>query len=589
MMMISDTIVKLPTNNNKKRPPLLVAGSDPKPDFLVSEVLYMEGFTASSISEHDVMELLKSCSPIEINLTVGVLRFPSAEQADRAYTLFNGASLKNGIRLQLRINPPGDGCQEPEATSGILQIRNLPLQTTNHFLYNLFRPFGPMSLCKVIMDQGRFKGTALVQYFDAIHADTAVHYMNNKNIQGNAITVSPFVSKKQQQQQQQPLSDMEYSKSAPGMPINQHNKRSSSYTAPSTAAIPAGNNQMHNIDYTNLYIKNLDLSVQSADLFNHFCHYGRIISARVMRNAQTKQSKGFGFVSFSSAEEAWRALHATNQTYIKSKPIVVAFHEPKKPRTVSSSSNNNNSSAALLSQSAPSSTMLPYYPPPPQPTHTLPPMPPAAAAVQQQQQAAVIATSGYQHQQHAPLPVPPSSLVRHYSAPIPQPPPPLTMRSGSPESLASTTATTNGADPYVQRLRLVEAVTQCGEQHEVNDIVDMLLTLKRRERSLCLFNRGYLQEKIAAAKLALDTCRDDNARDDDDVKQFLDSIKGLTLHEQKQKLGDRLFPCVKATGIKHAPRITIRLLDTVPLEELARIMNDQVQLKRKVDQAVASM
>lgn len=309
---------------------------------------------------------------------------------------------------------------------------------------------------------------------------------------------------------------------------------------------------MHNIDYTNLYIKNLDLSVQSADLFNHFCHYGRIISARVMRNAQTKQSKGFGFVSFSSAEEAWRALHATNQTYIKSKPIVVAFHEPKKPRAVSSSSNNNNSSAALLSQSAPSSTMLPYYPPPPQPTHTLPPMPPAAAAVQQQQQAAVIATSGYQHQQHAPLPVPPSSLVRHYSAPIPQPPPPLTMRSGSPESLASTTATTNGADPYVQRLRLVEAVTQCGEQHEVNDIVDMLLTLKRRERSLCLFNRGYLQEKIAAAKLALDTCRDDNARDDDDVKQFLDSIKGLTLHEQKQKLGDRLFPCVKVCIKKHA-------------------------------------
>ncbi|KAI7874739.1 RNA-binding domain-containing protein [Lichtheimia hyalospora FSU 10163] len=587
MMMISDTIVKLPTHNNKKRPPLLVAGSDPKPDFLVSELLYMEGFTTSNISEHDVMELLKSCSPIEINLTVGVLRFPSADQADRAYTLFNGASLKNGIQLQLRINPPGDGCQEPEATSGILQIRNLPLQTTNHFLYNLFRPFGPMSLCKVIMDQDRFKGTALIQYFDAIHADTAVHYMNNKNIQGNTITVSPFVSKKQQQQQQQqPYPDMEYSRSAPGVPINhQHNnKRSSSYTAPSPATtLVAGNNAMQNIDYTNLYIKNLDLSVQSADLFNHFCHYGRIISARVMRNAQTKQSKGFGFVSFSSAEEAWRALHATNQTYIKSKPIVVAFHEPKKPRAISSTSNNNNSSAALLSQSAPSSTMLPYYPPP-QPTHTLPPMPTAAAAVQQQQ-AAAITTSGYHQQQQ---PVPPSSLVRHYSAPIPQPPPPLTMRSGSPESLASTTATTSGADPQVQRLRLVEAVTQCGEQREVNDIVDMLLTLKRRERSLCLFNRGYLQEKIAAAKLALDTCRDENAREDDGVQQFLDSIKGLTLHEQKQKLGDRLFPCVKATGIKHAPRITIRLLDTVPLEELARIMNDQVQLKKKVDQVIAS-
>lgn len=33
-------------------------------------------------------------------------------------------------------------------------------------------------------------------------------------------TVSPFVSKKQQQQQQQPYPDMEYSRSAPGMPVN---------------------------------------------------------------------------------------------------------------------------------------------------------------------------------------------------------------------------------------------------------------------------------------------------------------------------------------------------------------------------------
>lgn len=86
------------------------------------------------------------------------------------------------------------------------------------------------------------------------------------------------------------------------------------------------------VDYTNLYIKNLDLNVKSVDLFNNFRRFGRIISARVMKNAQTKQSKGFGFVSFSKADEAQRAKHEMNGEFILSKPVIVAFHEPKKAR-----------------------------------------------------------------------------------------------------------------------------------------------------------------------------------------------------------------------------------------------------------------
>lgn len=86
------------------------------------------------------------------------------------------------------------------------------------------------------------------------------------------------------------------------------------------------------VDYTNLYIKNLDLNVKSVDLFNNFRRFGRIISARVMKNAQTKQSKGFGFVSFSKADEAQKAKHEMNGEFILSKPVIVAFHEPKKAR-----------------------------------------------------------------------------------------------------------------------------------------------------------------------------------------------------------------------------------------------------------------
>jgi RNA recognition motif-containing protein len=97
------------------------------------------------------------------------------------------------------------------------------------------------------------------------------------------------------------------------------------------------------IDYTNLYIKNLDLNVKSADLFNSFRKFGRIISARVMKNPQTKQSKGFGFVSFSKPDEALDAKQEMNGVFILAKPVVVAFHEPKKTReTVEESPPQNN-------------------------------------------------------------------------------------------------------------------------------------------------------------------------------------------------------------------------------------------------------
>lgn len=88
------------------------------------------------------------------------------------------------------------------------------------------------------------------------------------------------------------------------------------------------------VDYTNLYIKNLDEAVSSTDLFHHFKSYGRIISARVIVNSQTNQSRGYGFVSYSRPDEAVYALNQMNGVTVASKPIIVAFHEPKKPRVL---------------------------------------------------------------------------------------------------------------------------------------------------------------------------------------------------------------------------------------------------------------
>jgi RNA recognition motif-containing protein len=138
------------------------------------------------------------------------------------------------------------------------------------------------------------------------------------------------------------------------------------------------------VDYTNLYIKNLDLSVKSADLFAHFRQYGRIISARVMKNAQTRQSKGFGFVSFSKADEAIMAKEGMNGVAIMSKPIIIAFHEPKKPRDPNATIATSAAAAAAAAVTSPSPTTIvphhrlnysnqrpPISPPVIQPTHMI--------------------------------------------------------------------------------------------------------------------------------------------------------------------------------------------------------------------------
>lgn len=93
----------------------------------------------------------------------------------------------------------------------------------------------------------------------------------------------------------------------------------------------------------NLYVKNLDPTVDNNDLFNIFRKYGRIVSARVMTNPHTGQSKGYGFVSFSKPEEANLALNEMDGVQYRSKPMVVAYHEPKKPRQEKSTSTTTSS------------------------------------------------------------------------------------------------------------------------------------------------------------------------------------------------------------------------------------------------------
>ena len=82
----------------------------------------------------------------------------------------------------------------------------------------------------------------------------------------------------------------------------------------------------------NLYVKNLDDTITDDQLRDMFATFGTITSARVMRGDEGNVSKGFGFVCYSSAEEATRAVAEMNNKVIAGKPIAVTLHQRKEVR-----------------------------------------------------------------------------------------------------------------------------------------------------------------------------------------------------------------------------------------------------------------
>src|SRR5437763_1436507 len=96
-----------------------------------------------------------------------------------------------------------------------------------------------------------------------------------------------------------------------------------------SAPMTPGSESLH-VDPCNLFIKNLDSNIFSSDLFNYFRQYGHIISARIMRDQETGNSKGFGFVSYKTAKEADKAKSSMHGKTIGTKQIIVRLHEPKK-------------------------------------------------------------------------------------------------------------------------------------------------------------------------------------------------------------------------------------------------------------------
>jgi len=81
-----------------------------------------------------------------------------------------------------------------------------------------------------------------------------------------------------------------------------------------------------------LFVGGLSFSTTSSQLEGIFSKIGKVISCDVIKNRDTGQSKGFGFIEMENDKEADEAIEKLNDTELEGKKIVVNVAKPRVER-----------------------------------------------------------------------------------------------------------------------------------------------------------------------------------------------------------------------------------------------------------------
>ncbi|XP_041433627.1 embryonic polyadenylate-binding protein A isoform X3 [Xenopus laevis] len=234
----------------------------------------------------------------------GFVHFETHEAANRAIQTMNGMLLNDrkvfvGHFKSRRERELEYGAKVMEFTN--VYIKNFGEDMDDKRLREIFSAFGNTLSVKVMMDDsGRSRGFGFVNYGNHEEAQKAVSEMNGKEVNGRMI----YVGRAQKRIERQSELKRKFEQ------IKQE--------------------RINRYQGVNLYVKNLDDGIDDDRLRKEFLPYGTITSAKVM--TEGGHSKGFGFVCFSSPEEATKAVTEMNGRIVSTKPLYVALAQRKEER-----------------------------------------------------------------------------------------------------------------------------------------------------------------------------------------------------------------------------------------------------------------
>ncbi|XP_030495628.1 polyadenylate-binding protein 7 [Cannabis sativa] len=323
------------------------------------------------------------------SLRYGYTNFLNAKDALQAITTKNH-SLLNGkqIRVMWANRDPGSR----KSGIGNVFVKNLCESIDNVRLQDLFSKFGYILSCKVNKyDDGKSKGHGFVQFDNEDSAVAAIQSMNGTTIGDKQLFVSKFIGKYERMKTSDVkftnlyvknldpsvneellrekfsvfgnISSLAIAKNESGKPrgfvfVNYDNpddaKRAVEgmngselgsqilYVARAQKAVERKQILKHQYEEkrkekikkyknSNVYIKNIDDDVTEEELKEHFSQCGTITSVKLMTNDKGI-NKGFGFVCFSTPEEAYSAVNTFNGSMFHRKPLYVSIAQRKEDR-----------------------------------------------------------------------------------------------------------------------------------------------------------------------------------------------------------------------------------------------------------------
>jgi len=355
---------------------------DLKPD--VGEALLFDIFnTVGPVAS------IRVCRDVITRRSLGYayVNFHSVADAERAHDTMNFQQIRgHPCRIMWSQRDPS----LRKSGVGNIFVKNLDKTIDHKTLYDTFSMFGNILSCKVAMsDKGESLGYGFVHYETLDSAQKAIDKVNGMVIAGNEVHVAPFRSKTQRAGPDKTTFTNVYVKSftpdmdskekfeeimkefgavtSVSLPIDEVTGKPKgfgfvNFENPEDAAkcvdkmtetgqMYAGRaqkkeererelrerfdalriQQAEKFHGVNLYIKNLDDTIDDDQLKNEFKEFGEITSAKVMRDGNGR-SKGFGFVCFTTKEEAAKCVSEMNGRVMCGKPLYVTTAQRKEIR-----------------------------------------------------------------------------------------------------------------------------------------------------------------------------------------------------------------------------------------------------------------